>query len=759
MLRSVLISAVLLAAFQVFGYFPVSKLLPLDRYNNLDHYVNYFPACTLNLELNDHGASGWLDAHFNAPAVVQQVDVGASSGAESLEVLSVLCLPREFSIDSMVLWVEGAPQAAALVSIGQAEATYNNIVYVTRKDPAYIRRINGYPDNYGFYPFRPYENQYEVKIFPCLPGESRHVRIFVDCHADPASVFPRFNLGCPMNAVVRINTRESVVKMPSVTAGVLSLFSAQDRIGYQITGAGNNPLVLTLSPDAPPVAGAAGVIQTGESGGNYFKVSVDLEKLFNLDSLSHRRKVTFVWIPSGSKKTGPVNYYEEEKRLLSGYLSGFKPQESFNILYAGNRVEMMEPHMVQADENNLARAMDFLEKRTDPDTRSLYLQTFSALVQAFASIASTDIPAAVFCMDREPLQEGGPSPDYARVDSMKNVLVLVNVNRARFYAWVHWSKAFFYSRIASALNGTISWYDPSGTYRYPGATSLPYDFSGLDNFFGSAPVISSPRLEFDASCSNIITSSQRDRFDSPGRIEGTLIDAFGQCTENYLSGAVTAMIDGKMFRSPFLVTNRGTSASGLNLDKLWAFDMTEVFAMDRTFFHYEKTRDYQLSSPDADFALLSGNITDNRPVYDKMVQISLQHRVVTGATALLALEPGMEMLEEDSSGSGEYGPATGVLKTTANDSLKEMMIASPNPFNPSTTIRLAIKGPAQRVTIRIYGPDGKLVRTLTAEAKNGLVEIAFDGRDSGGNRLSSGVYLARAFCGNRVWQMRLLMVK
>lgn len=65
---------------------------------------------------------------------------------------------------------------------------------------------------------------------------------------------------------------------------------------------------------------------------------------------------------------------------------------------------------------------------------------------------------------------------------------------------------------------------------------------------------------------------------------------------------------------------------------------------------------------------------------------------------------------------------------------------APNPFNPETSIRYSV-GAGGRVTIRIYGVGGTLVRTLVDRQHiPGVYSVRWDGKDDSGRRLSSGVY-------------------
>ncbi len=83
----------------------------------------------------------------------------------------------------------------------------------------------------------------------------------------------------------------------------------------------------------------------------------------------------------------------------------------------------------------------------------------------------------------------------------------------------------------------------------------------------------------------------------------------------------------------------------------------------------------------------------------------------------------------------------------------------PNPFNPSTTIRFAVKEPMQ-VKLQIFNLRGELVRTLAnGEHKRGLHEKHWNGHDHTGNLVASGVYFFRLQIGEQFYRGRMQMVK
>ena len=67
----------------------------------------------------------------------------------------------------------------------------------------------------------------------------------------------------------------------------------------------------------------------------------------------------------------------------------------------------------------------------------------------------------------------------------------------------------------------------------------------------------------------------------------------------------------------------------------------------------------------------------------------------------------------------------------------------PNPFNPSTEIDFSLSR-QQHVFLRVFDTKGRLVRTLLDEvAGPGPQSVRWDGRDTAGSEVSSGIYFYR----------------
>ncbi len=91
-----------------------------------------------------------------------------------------------------------------------------------------------------------------------------------------------------------------------------------------------------------------------------------------------------------------------------------------------------------------------------------------------------------------------------------------------------------------------------------------------------------------------------------------------------------------------------------------------------------------------------------------------------------------------------YSFNTGVSSTTTGSETPAMALSLeqnyPNPLNPSTTITFYLPSEGH-VTLRVFDASGREVaRLLDAVTSAGEHVVDWDGKDSGGNTLNSGVY-------------------
>ncbi len=89
----------------------------------------------------------------------------------------------------------------------------------------------------------------------------------------------------------------------------------------------------------------------------------------------------------------------------------------------------------------------------------------------------------------------------------------------------------------------------------------------------------------------------------------------------------------------------------------------------------------------------------------------------------------------------------------------ELKGSFPNPFNPSTKIIFTLSSD-QKAEISLFDIRGKLVKTLCSEIMTaGRHELIWDGTNSNGNRMASGVYLLKMTTPDLSTSCRMMMVR
>ena len=146
---------------------------------------------------------------------------------------------------------------------------------------------------------------------------------------------------------------------------------------------------------------------------------------------------------------------------------------------------------------------------------------------------------------------------------------------------------------------------------------------------------------------------------------------------------------------------------------------------------------------------LSGDGIDWQPLRPDF-GFAVQPVLVPGA-------PGMTLKSNGRSGvtGGKSGP--GAIDTVSYPTSLDP--ASPNPFNPQTTLKYSLRD-AGEVNLAIYNLRGELVKQLVHEQKSpGAYSAVWDGRGRDGAAVASGMYLARFVAADVVMTQRLMLVQ
>jgi hypothetical protein len=130
-----------------------------------------------------------------------------------------------------------------------------------------------------------------------------------------------------------------------------------------------------------------------------------------------------------------------------------------------------------------------------------------------------------------------------------------------------------------------------------------------------------------------------------------------------------------------------------------------------------------------------------------------------------------EYLDRGVAGGHEYEYTLGVVFEDGTETMSQvagvttiaykfaLLQNHPNPFNPATTIPFTLPE-RTRVTLSIYDVAGRLIRTLADEViDEGHRERTWDGKDSKGDTVSSGVYFCRLTASDRTLVRKLVVLR
>jgi hypothetical protein len=82
----------------------------------------------------------------------------------------------------------------------------------------------------------------------------------------------------------------------------------------------------------------------------------------------------------------------------------------------------------------------------------------------------------------------------------------------------------------------------------------------------------------------------------------------------------------------------------------------------------------------------------------------------------------------------------------------------PNPFSNATTIELQLNKPASTV-IDIYNMQGMLVKELlNSNLSTGIHKINWNGQNSSGNRVTSGLYFYQVKVNNEIYSNKMFLI-
>lgn len=130
-----------------------------------------------------------------------------------------------------------------------------------------------------------------------------------------------------------------------------------------------------------------------------------------------------------------------------------------------------------------------------------------------------------------------------------------------------------------------------------------------------------------------------------------------------------------------------------------------------------------------------------------------------GETDLKALKESVARSENDVS-FGTSEPQAKLSASSAPIGGFQLNQNYPNPFNASTTITFTAPDGGGDATLEVYNIRGQLVKTLVdRNVEAGQHEFTWDGTDTDGNSVASGIYLYRLKAGDYVQTKKMSLLK
>jgi len=108
-----------------------------------------------------------------------------------------------------------------------------------------------------------------------------------------------------------------------------------------------------------------------------------------------------------------------------------------------------------------------------------------------------------------------------------------------------------------------------------------------------------------------------------------------------------------------------------------------------------------------------------------------------------------------------------VINVNGNDDIPALITQvgihsiSPNPFNPTTTIKFLVPINDTSVELKIFTVKGQLVKTMVLDnlSSNSVQQVIWNGTDNSGNETASGVYFCRILGSSSSASARMLLLK
>ena len=648
---------------------------------------------------------------------------GASySPGDSLEVVLGFSLPSGSFVTDLWLWIEGVPVQAMIVDRAKARATYENIVKRIRRDPAILERQ--------------YNDYYSLKIYPLLAQGIRKIKL---SYCSPynsalnnslASSLPVWIINASANTVDTM--RVIVLKnnwrgKPQFVQDLNVQFTGQGDTAYAAAVPGTavkqiNNLEVGFIDDFGSNPLFTERFGTENSGSYILRVSP-----YRNFSLPTNRKMLFL-VDHDSLKSeyGKQELYQQ---IIDAIGTKLTPADSFNVVLTGKK------QCYFASDGWMAGDVDAMKSAFSKILRPDLLDTVNLGALLFAGIdfiyshGKENSTIIVFSSSDEYNSVAKANTYYDSLAKRFSFDVPVYfLDYGYYYSWLYTGGLYYNG------NGYLYWLisrNSKGNY-WPDYYNFPANLNtalnelrGYIEYFDLITYLQNGFTYEKVNSSYLTKLPVFSYFTQYGKYSGTF-PLIVQMTGKYRDST---------YHQTFSIPESLVVQDDSSLNIYGAYQQIVLLRQDNS----------QLAR-------------------DRIVELSIQHRILSEYTAFLALEPGQKLCDSCQETMNGNGPAvTFVYEEPAMPTTYEIMWAYPNPFNPSTTLRIRLPQgmKSNGVNLAIYNVLGQLVKSFTqlelSDAHS--TDIVWNGRTDEGRMVSSGVYFAVLTTPQKRHTVKLMMMK
>lgn len=405
---------------------------------------------------------------------------------------------------------------------------------------------------------------------------------------------------------------------------------------------------------------------------------------------------------------------EQARDAAKFIVSNLNDADMFNLIDFDDYITSFKPGHVPATLENRQQAEQYINSLSDRGMTNIS-GAFEVAIPQFSTATDTSANIIVFMTDGQPT---AGITNQEQLVTRINELIATSEKRISLFSFGIGNDVdkILLSKISNSNNGFSTFLENDELL--PAVTDF---YSSIRN-----PVLLDTKIKFIPDIvSNIVPDSL------PNLYKGQQMIVAARYNHPQ---TVNVVLSGTAFGKPVQYTyplnlSEGGSGNLSFLQKVWAKQKIESLMLQ--YFTFQENSEQALA------------------LKNSIIAISKSYGIITSFSSFSGgIKTGVE--------SNERGN-----NTSEGSVIFELVGNYPNPFNPETTIEFRVNSEFHGdVQIRIYSLTGQLIRTLTLSVSgSGAYKVVWDGRDSKGKQVSSGVYFYSLNSGNYLLIKKMTLIK